>query len=77
MIIEKVNLFAGNYPDFGFSETEEIDLINTEFFLFLSTLSREDKLHIYRDYMTSYGVIEDLMCLDFDERLELVMEFGV
>jgi hypothetical protein len=68
---------AGNYPDFGFSETEEIDLINTEFFLFLSTLSREDKLHIYCDYMTSYGVIEDLMCLDFDERLELVMELGL
>jgi hypothetical protein len=27
--------------------------------------------------MTSYGVIEDLMCLDLDERLELVMELGV
>ena len=68
---------AGNYPDFGFTETEDPNLLNSEIALFLSTQSREEKMEIYRDFMTSYGVIEDLMCLDLDERLELVMELGV
>ncbi|MFM8242368.1 MAG: hypothetical protein ACKN86_06150, partial [Crocinitomicaceae bacterium] len=68
---------VGNYPDFGFTETEDPNLLNSEIALFLSTQSREEKMEIYRDFMTSYGVIEDLMCLDLDERLELVMELGV
>lgn len=80
-LLENEEFFHGwlteNYPEFGFSETEELDLINSEISLFLSTQSREDKLHIYRDFMTSYGVIEDLMCLNIDERLELVMELGI
>ena len=67
----------GNYTDFGFSETEEASLIDSEISLFLSTQSREEKLYIYRDFMTSYGVIEDLMCLNPDERFELVMELGL
>jgi hypothetical protein len=68
---------AGNYPDFDFTETGDTNLINSEISLFLSAQSREDKVAIYRDYMTSYGVIEDMMCLDLDERMELVMEMGV
>ncbi len=51
--------------------------MNSEISLFLSSQSREDKLIIYRDFMTSYGVIEDLICLDVDERLELVIELGL
>ena len=43
----------GNYTDFGFSETEEASLIDSEISLFLSTQSREEKLYIYRDFMTS------------------------
>ncbi|MBM3186773.1 MAG: hypothetical protein FJZ67_10785 [Bacteroidetes bacterium] len=68
---------VGNYPDFGFTETEDLNLMNTEISLFLSSHSREEKFSIYRDYMTSYGVIEDLMYLDSEERLELVMELGI
>lgn len=68
---------AGNYEDFGFSETEDPNILNSEIALFLSAQSRTEKLEIYRDFMTSYGVIEDLMCLDIDERLEVVMELGV
>jgi hypothetical protein len=32
----------------------------------MSTKKREEKLHIYRDFMTSNGVIEDLMCLNIE-----------
>jgi aminoglycoside/choline kinase family phosphotransferase len=67
---------AGNYPEFNFSETEDTALILSEISLFLSTKKREEKLQIYRDFMTSNGVIEDLMCLNIEERLELVMELG-
>ena len=55
----------------------QASLIDNEISLFLSTQSREEKLYIYRDFMTSYGVIEDLMCLNPDERFELVMELGL
>ena len=68
---------AGNYSDFGFTETEEPNLINSEITLFLSTQTREEKMESYRDFMTSNGVIEDLMNLNADERLELLMELGV
>ncbi|MBM3160354.1 MAG: hypothetical protein FJZ66_03375 [Bacteroidetes bacterium] len=68
---------AGNYPNFGFTEMEDPNLLNSEIALFLSTQSREEKMEIYRDFMTSYGVIHDLLCLELDERLELVMELGV
>ena len=68
---------AGNYSDFGFTETEDPNLINSEIALFLSTQTREEKMEIYRDFMTSNGVIQDLLCLDIDERLELLMELGV
>ena len=68
---------AGNYFDFGFTETEDPNLINSEIALFLSTQTREEKMEIYRDFMMSNGVIQDLLCLDIDERLELVMELGV
>jgi hypothetical protein len=68
---------AGNYPEFNFSETEDTALILSEISLFLSTIKREEKLQIYCDFMTSNGVIEDLMCLNCDERMELVMELGV
>ena len=65
---------AGNYPEFNFSETEDTELILSEISLFLSTKKREEKLQIYRDFMTSNGVIEDLMCLNIDERIESVIE---
>ena len=68
---------AGNYPDFEFTESEDLRIMNSEISLFLSSQSREDKLIIYRDFMTSYGMIEDMMCLDVDERLELVIELGL
>jgi hypothetical protein len=68
---------AGNYPEFEFTESEDLRIMNSEISLFLSSQSREDKLIIYRDFMTSYGVIEDMMCLDVDERLELVIELGL
>ncbi len=67
----------GNYEDFGFSESEDPALIQSEMQLFLSTQTREEKFHIYRDFMTSYGMIEDLLYLNFDERQELLMELGV
>ena len=75
--LETMNITQLNYEDFGFSETEDPNILNSEIALFLSTQSRAEKLEIYRDFMTSYGVIEDLMCLDIDERLEVVMELGV
>lgn len=65
---------TGNYPEFNFSETEDSALILSEISLFLSTKKREEKLEIYRDFMTSNGVIEDLICLNIDERIELIME---
>jgi len=65
---------VGNYPEFNFSETEDSALILSEISLFLSNKKREEKLEIYRDFMTSNGVIEDLICLNIDERIELVME---
>jgi hypothetical protein len=34
-------------------------------------------LRIYRDFMTSNGIIEDLLYLNLDERQELLMELGV
>jgi hypothetical protein len=67
----------GNYEDFGFSESEDPALIQSEMQLFLSTQTREEKSHIYRDFMTSYGMIEDLLYLNFDERQELLMELRV
>jgi hypothetical protein len=67
----------GNYEDFGFSESEDPALIQSEMQLFLSTQTREEKFHIYRDFMTSYGMIEDLLYLNFDERQELLIELRV
>jgi aminoglycoside/choline kinase family phosphotransferase len=67
---------VGNYSEFDFSETEDTTIINSEISLFLATQNREEKLHIYRDFMTSYGIIEDLMCLNNDKRLELVTEMA-
>ena len=78
---ENVDFFrdwlAGNYPEFDFSESEELPIISSEISLFLSTQGRENKLLIYRDFMSSYGVIEDMLCLDLDERLELIVELGL
>jgi aminoglycoside/choline kinase family phosphotransferase len=68
---------VNNYLDFGFSETEELALMQSEMQLFLSTQTREEKFHIYRDFMTSNGIIEDLLYLNLDERQELLMELGV
>ena len=68
---------VNNYPDFGFSETEEPAIMHSEMLLFLSTQTREEKIHLYRDFMTSYGMIEDLLCLNAEERQELLMELGV
>lgn len=65
---------TSNYTEFNFIETEDTALILSEISLFLSTKKREEKLQIYRDFMTSNGVIEDLMCLSIDDRMELVME---
>jgi aminoglycoside/choline kinase family phosphotransferase len=67
----------GNYEDFGFSESEDLALMQSEMQLFLSTQTREEKFHIYRDFMTSNGIIEDLLYLNLDERQELLMELGV
>ena len=66
---------ASNYPDFGFSETEDEFVIDNESALFLTTQTRESKQNIYQNFITSYAMIEDLMCLDLDERQELILEF--
>ena len=66
-----------NYEEFNFSETEDPVLMQSEMTLFMSLQSREEKLMIYRDFMTSYGVIEDLLCLNLEERKELLMELGL
>jgi aminoglycoside/choline kinase family phosphotransferase len=68
---------VNNYLDFGFSESEDPALMQSEMQLFLSTQTREEKFHIYRDFMTSNGIIEDLLYLNLDERQELLMELGV
>ncbi len=65
---------ASNYPDFGFSETEDEFILDNESALFLNTQTRESKLNIYQNFITSYAMIEDLMCLDLDERQELILE---
>jgi hypothetical protein len=51
--------------------------MQSEMQLFLSTKTREEKFHIYRDFMTSNGIIKDLLYLNLDERQELLMELGV
>jgi hypothetical protein len=65
---------ASNYSDFGFSETEDESVIANESALFLTTQTRESKQNIYQNFITSYAMIEDLMCLDLDERQELILE---
>ena len=65
---------VNNYAEFDFSETEDTSIMHSEICLFLTTQTREEKLLIYRDFMTSYGMIEDLMCLNIDERQEFVIE---
>jgi hypothetical protein len=66
---------SSNYPDFGFSETEDEFVMDNESALFLTTQTRESKLNLYQNFITSYAMIEDLMCLDLDERQELIFEF--
>ena len=68
-----------NYPEFNLSDTESEDkeLIQREISCFLYTQTRQDKIHIYHSFMTSYGVIEDLMCLGLEEREELVRDLGL
>jgi aminoglycoside/choline kinase family phosphotransferase len=68
---------VNNYLDFGFSESEDPALMQSEMQLILSAQTREEKFHIYRDFMTSNGIIEDLLYLNLDERQELLMELGV
>jgi len=66
-----------NFSDFGFTETEDPALIHSENALFLVSQTREEKVHLYREFMSSNAVIEDLLCLDLDERVELLMELGL
>ena len=66
-----------NYGEFDFSETVDEEMMHAEMSLFLTTQTREEKAQIYLGFMTSYGMIEDLMCLNFEERYELVMDLGL
>jgi hypothetical protein len=67
-----------NYEDeFDFTETEDEDVMHTEMSLYLSTKTRHEKVHIYLGFMTSYGMIEDLMCLNLEERYELAMDLDL
>lgn len=61
---------ACNYSEFNSSETEGTALNLGEISLFLSTKKREEKVHIYHDFMTSNGLIED-MNLNKEERMQL------
>jgi hypothetical protein len=68
-----------NYPEFNLSDTENEDkeIILREISCFLYTQTRQEKIHIYHSFMTSYGVIEDLLSLGLEERQELVRDLGL
>lgn len=66
-----------NFPDFGFTKTEDKSIIHTENALFLATKNRAEKIEIYRGFTTSYSAIDDLYILELDERQEILLELGI
>ncbi|MBM3160132.1 MAG: hypothetical protein FJZ66_02265 [Bacteroidetes bacterium] len=79
---EYFHLFiCDNYPEFNLSDTEENSenkaFIRQEITGFLCKQTRQEKVEIYLGFMTSYGVIEDLMYLGLEEREELVRDLGL
>ena len=79
---EYFHLFiCDNYPEFNLSDTEAESenkaLIRQEITGFLYTQTRQEKVELYLGFMTSYGVIEDVICLGLEEREELVRDLGL
>ncbi|MFM7662824.1 MAG: hypothetical protein ACKO7P_15470 [Bacteroidota bacterium] len=79
---EYFHLFiCDNYPEFNLSDTEaeseNKELIRQEITGFLYSKTRQEKVEIYLGFMTSYGVIEDLMYLGLEERKELLRDLGL
>lgn len=79
---EYFHLFiCDNYPEFNLSDTEaeseNKELIRQEITGFLYSQTRQEKVEIYLGFMTSYGVIEDLMYLGLEERKELLRDLGL
>ena len=67
-----------NYHDeFDFTETNDENVMHTEMSLYLSTKTRHEKAHIYLGFMTPFGITEDLMCLNLEERYELAMDLDL
>ena len=64
------------FTDFRFTETEDPELFQTENALFLASQSREEKGQLFREFISSNAVIEDLLFLKLDERQEPVMDLG-